>query len=89
MFIPPKPFFNCAFFYRYITFLYKSQMFLRIFKVWNSISVTYSRKDKTLRRDISLIACCTLTSAVLENMVLHLEYVKELDTINGKQVASI
>lgn len=61
-------------------------MFLRIFKVWNSISVKYSRKDKTLRRDISLIAGCILASAILENMVLHLEYIKELDTINGEQM---
>ncbi len=58
-------------------------MFLRIFDVWSSIKLTYSRKDTTLHRDAFLIGGCILTSAILENVVLNLENIEGLDSING------
>ncbi|ODM89736.1 Gustatory receptor for sugar taste 64a [Orchesella cincta] len=68
----------------YITFLRHGEEFLNIFYRWRSTHIVYSKKDQTLRRDMLIISVAIMASAVLENGVLHLEYIKELDFVNGR-----
>ncbi|CAL8093427.1 unnamed protein product [Orchesella dallaii] len=72
----------------YITFLRHGEEFLNIFYRWRSTQIVYSKKDTTLRRDMLIISGAILSSAILENGVLHLEYLNELDSISGEKYSN-
>ncbi|CAL8093430.1 unnamed protein product [Orchesella dallaii] len=67
----------------YFNFLLRGKKFLGLFQYWTKTSVFYGLKDRYLRRDVTLITILILSSAIGENAVLHLEYIRALDDING------
>lgn len=71
--------------FMYSYFLLRGQLFLKIFRAWAkcNLSLTYTQRDKTLKLTIILISVIMLSSAILENAVLHMEFFVAFDHING------
>lgn len=67
-------------FCRYIYFICRRTALLKIFHVFN-IQLQHYLPDKTLRRDTILMISIVMTSAVLENLTLNCNYIREFTPI--------
>lgn len=68
---------------RYLNFLVRGKKFLGLFYHWANTSLYYEVPDRHLKRDVTIITLLILTSAIMENAILHLEYIPALDFISG------
>lgn len=71
--------------FRYFNFIYRRENLLTLFNHWRNTSIYFHAPDVHLKRDTILITLCVMISAILENSVLHLEFIAAFDFISGTE----